>query len=143
MYDYTFKHKSSIIFWMNIRLLMSYPQDKINDRNTFILLYLRHNEYTNVVFWRTFHSYRIISTLILTPLHSTFFSKCNQATSTWSILWTNNTSSVEILVHHYGIFAAQVSLINQTGTGLDRMSLELMFVCRHIKKVMGGIKFLS
>ena len=52
-------------------------------------------------------------------------------------------SSVEILAHHYIIFDAQGSLINQTETGIDRMSLDLMFVCRHIKKVMGGIKFLS
>ena len=44
---------------------------------------------------------------------------------------------MHILIHHYKIFVAHDSLINQMKTGLDRMSLDLMFVCRHIKKVYG------
>ena len=44
---------------------------------------------------------------------------------------------MHILIHHDKIFVAHDSLINQTKTGLDSMSLDLMFVCRHIKKVYG------
>ena len=44
---------------------------------------------------------------------------------------------MQILIHLCRIFVAHDSLINQMKADLDRMSLDLIFVCRHIKKVYG------